>query len=185
MKKVICAAFAAAVVLFVASCASTQQNDPVSQFIRNARRSAPENALIGIGSSTHSNRSLATTAAETRARAEIARQVEAVVTNMITDYTAGSEAEQRALLQFTENITRTLAQQTQRGAIIHDQETINGEQIVVVILTTEALRNGVMSASQSAAALAPHMGSAQWALERMDSALATQNGIQPTVRSND
>jgi len=183
MRKVFFAAFVAVVVLFATSCASVP--DPVSEFIRDARRNAPENALLGIGSSTHSNRSLARNAAEARARAEVARQVEAVVSNMMTDYTAGSEAEQRALLQFTENVTRTLAQQTQRGAAIADEAAINGEQIVVVILTSDALKNGIMSASQSAAALAPHMGSAQWALERMDNALATQNGLEPVVRRND
>jgi hypothetical protein len=158
---------------------------PVSDFIREVRRGAPENAMLGIGTSNHSNRGLARTTAEARARAEIARQVEVVVRNMINDYTAGSEAEQQALMQFTETVTQTLAQQTQRGAIVRDENLIGGEQITVVMLTRDAMSNELMSASQSAAALAPHMGSAQWALERMDNALATQNGLEPVVRSHD
>ena len=161
------------------------QADPVSEFIRAVRRTTPENALIGIGSSSHSNHRLAISAAESRARLEIARQVEAVVTSMISDYAAGSEAAPQALRQFTESVTRTLAQQTQRGAVIADFNRINGEQIVIVTLPIESLRDGLMSASQSAAALAPHMGSAQWALERMNDALAMQNRLEPVVRRND
>ena len=193
MKKVFFVALVAAATI-MASCGSGtapvavapgRQQDPVSLFIRDARRSAPENALLGIGSSNHNNRSLARQAAEARARADIARQVESVVKSMINDYTAGSEAETNALLQFTESVTQVLAQQTQRGAVIHDEDVINGETIVVVILTSDAMRNGVMSASQSAAALAPHMGAAQWALDRMDNALATQNGLEPVVRRQD
>jgi len=190
-RTVVVAALVAAVAIVATSCGSSpaqapaQDNDPVSQFIREVRRGAPENALLGIGTSSHSNRGLARTTAETRARAEIARQVEVVVKNMITDYTAGSEADQNALLSFQENVTRTLSQQTQSGAIIRDETSINGEQIVIVMLTTDALRNGVMGASQTAAALAPHMGSAQWALDRMDQALSQQNALPPVLRNND
>ena len=190
-RTIVVAALVAAVAIVATSCVSgpapapAQDNDPVSQFIREVRRGAPENALLGIGTSSHSNRGLARTTAETRARAEIARQVEVVVKNMITDYTAGSEADQNALLSFQENVTRTLSQQTQSGAIIRDETNINGEQIVIVMLTTDALRNGVMGASQTAAALAPHMGSAQWALDRMDQALSQQNALPPVLRNND
>jgi hypothetical protein len=190
MKRGLLAALAATVAFAAASCGTapaTQapQTDPVSDFIREVRRGAPENALLGIGASNHSNRSLARSSAEARARAEIARQVEVVVENMITVYVAGSEADQNAVLSFQEDITRTLTQQTQRGAIIRDEVFINGEQVMIVMLTSDALRDGIMTGSQAAAALAPHMGSAQWALERMDQALATQNGLEPTVRRQD
>ncbi|MCL2609909.1 MAG: hypothetical protein FWD94_08415 [Treponema sp.] len=191
MKKVFFVALVA-VAAIMSSCGSgttpaagPRQRDPVSEFIREARRSAPENALLGVGSSNHSNRNAARTAAEARARADIARQSEAVVKNMVNDYTASSEAEPQALLQFTESVIQTLAQQTQRGAVIIDEDVINGETIVVVILTSESMRNGLLSASQSASALAPHMGAGQWALDRMDAALANQNGLEPVVRRQD
>ena len=192
MKRTIAvAAIVAAVAIAATSCVSGPApaagpvNDPVSDFIREVRRGAPENALLGIGTSNHTNRGLARTTAETRARAEIARQVEVVINNMILDYTAGSEAQQAALLSFQQNVTSSLAQQTQRGAIIQDETNIGGEQIVIVVLTTDALKNGVMGASQSAAALAPHMGNAMWALDRMDQALSQQNALPPVVRNAD
>ena len=185
------AAMAAAAVL--AACGSIpgigigggRGSDPVSDFIMEARMRAPENAILGIGSSTHSNRSLARATAETRARAEITRALDSMVNNMITDYTAGSEAEQRALLQFSETITQALARSQLRGAIIHDEISINGEQIVIVLLSAQNSINEIMSANASAAALAPHMANAQWALERMENAFEQHNMAPPVVRDRD
>jgi len=192
MKKTIFVTMVAVAVLFVtAACTSTPPAappaaaDPVSDFIREVRRTAPENALLGIGTSNHSNRNLARVAAETRGRAEIARQVDVVVRNMVEDFTAGSEAEQQALLQFTMNVTQTLTQQAQRGATVRDEANIAGEQITVVMLTREALNEGLMSAHQSHQALAPHAGAAMWGLERMDRALNEQNTAPPVLRNYD
>jgi len=193
MKKISAVlAIAVVVTLAFAACATAPaappQPDPVSEFIREVRRGTPENAILGIGTSTHANRGLARTTAETRARAEIARQVDVSVRNMILDYTAGSEAEMQALLQFTESVTQTLTQHAQRGAVIRDENFINGEQITVVMLSEDSLRQGLLNASQSAAALAPHMGNAMWALDRMNEALGTINAAEtanPTLRNFD
>jgi len=192
MKRitVVLAVAVAATLGFVAcgSAPAQPQPDPVSEFIREVRRGTPENAILGIGTSTHANRGLARTTAETRARAEIARQVDVTVRNMIMDYTAGSEAEMQALLQFTESVTQTLTQHAQRGAIIRDENFINGEQITVVMLSEDSLRQGLLNASQSAAALAPHMGNAMWALDRMNEALGVMNAAEtanPTLRNFD
>ena len=182
-----------AAALIAVSCASAPppaaapvaQADPVSEFIREVRRGAPENALLGIGTSTHSNRGLARTTAETRARAEVARQVEVVVRNMVEDFTAGSEAEQGALLQFTTNVTQTLTQQAQSGAIIRDETFINGEQITVVMFTRDAMNNGLMNAHQASQALAPHANAAMWAVDRMDRALGAEISLEPTIRNHD
>jgi len=183
-------ALVAMVALAVTACntspaAAASASDPVSDFIREARRGAPENALLGIGTSNHSNRGLARTTAETRARAEIARQVDVVVRNMITDYIAGSEAEPQALLTFQESVTQTLAESQLRGAVIRDELNVNGEQITIVMLSSSNVANEIMSASQSAAALAPHMGAAMWALDRMDRALSEQNLAPYVIRSHD
>lgn len=194
MKRtsVIALALAVSVGFVAMSCGGTPpppgeivQEDPISNFIRETRRAAPENALLGIGTSTHSNRAMARTVAETRARAEIARQVDVVVRNMVTDYMAGSEADAQATLSFQESVTQTLAQQAQSGAIIRDEINVNNEQVTIVMLTTDALRNGLLGASQAASALAPHMGGAQWALERMDQALNAQNAQEPVLRNHD
>ena len=188
--SIIILVLAVSMAFFATSCgsapaASMVQPDPVSDFIRETRRNAPEDALLGIGTSTHSNRSMARTTAETRARAEIARQLDVVVRSMITDYMAGSEAEPGALLSFQESVTQSLAASQLRGAIIRDELNFGGEQITIVMLSSSNVVNEIMSASESAAALAPHMGAAMWALDRMDRALSEQNLAPAVVRNHD
>jgi len=183
-------ALAVSVAFFATSCGSAPaappvQADPVSDFIREVRRNAPENAILGIGTSTHANRGMARTTAEIRARAEIARQVDVMVRNMVLDYTAGSEAEQQALLQFTEGVTQTLAQQAQQGAIVRDELNIGGEQITIVMFTGEAFGSGLMDAHAAAAVLAPHANQAMWAAERMNRFLAEQAEAEPVLRNHD
>ena len=194
-RKFVVIALAAAVAFVAASCGSAPAPapapapaahvDPIGDFIRDVRRNAPEDALLGIGTSTHSNRAMARTVAETRARAEITRQLDVSVRNMITDYIAGSEAEPEALLSFQENITQTLATSQLRGAVIRDEMSIGGEQITIVMLSSSNVANEIMTASQAASQLAPHMGSAQWALDRMNSALVEQNAAPPVIRNHD
>ena len=183
-------ALAVSMAFFAASCGSAPatppvQADPVSDFIRETRRNAPEDALLGIGTSTHSNRAMARTTAETRARAEIVRQLDVVVRSMITDYMAGSEAEPEALLSFQESVTQTLAASQLRGAVIRDELNVGGEQIAIVMLSGSNVANEIMSASESAAAIAPHMGAAMWALDRMDRTLSEQNLAPAVIRNHD
>jgi len=184
-RTVVVAALVAAVAIVATSCGSSPAqatNDPVSQFIREARRSAPEGAILGIGTSNLPNMAIARSTAEARARAEIARQVEVVVTNMIEVVTIASEAERDALLSYQSDTTRTLANQTQQGATIFDENVINGNQITIVILTVDALRNGIMGANESMSKLSPHAGAAFFSLDRMDAELAKQNALPPVVR---
>ncbi|MCL2600096.1 MAG: hypothetical protein FWD88_02820 [Treponema sp.] len=187
MKRFAVVALAVAVTFVVTSCgsppapAAQPAEDPVSAFIRETRRNAPENALLGIGTSTHSNRAQARSTAELRARAEVVRQLNVVVRNMVTDYMAGSEAEPQAMLSFQESVTQSLAESRLQGAIVRDETNIGGEQVVIVMLTTDNIASEIMSASQSAAALAPHMATAQWALERMNQALTEQNDLPPVI----
>jgi len=159
--------------------------DPVSEFIRETRRTTPEDALLGIGTSNHSNRAMARTVAETRARAEIVRQLNVMVSNMVTDYMAGSEADQAAMLSFQESITQTLARSQLRGAVIRDEINIENEQVTIVMLASSNVATEIMEANQAAAALAPHMANAMWALDRMDRALADQTQAPYVIRNHD
>jgi len=176
---------AAAAVAVSCGSAPAPTGDPVSDFISETRRNAPENALLGIGTSTHSNRAMARNVAEIRARAEIARQLDVVVRNMVTDYMAGSEAEPEALLSFQESVTQTLAESQLRGAIIFNERSINGEQVTIVMLTSDNIAAEIMSAHQSAAALAPHANAAMWGVDRMERALSEQNALPPVMRDHD
>ncbi|MDR0387695.1 MAG: LPP20 family lipoprotein [Treponema sp.] len=79
---------------------------------------APEDALWGIGNARQSNIQMSTTMAETRARADIARQLNTIVEGMITDYTrdANMGTANQASIGLQESINRQLAQAQLAGA---------------------------------------------------------------------
>jgi len=193
MKRMFVAlAVAASVALIATSCGTAPAagpaavaGDPVGDFISEARRNSNENALLGIGTARHSNRALATQTASARALADLARQLNVVVSNMITDYIAGSEADPSAMLAFQESVTQTLARERLVGARPIAERMIDGEMVVIIELAPDNAATNIMSASQAATALAPHMGAALWALDRMDDALAQQNREPPVVRGYD
>jgi len=187
-------ALVASMALVATSCGTTapaaapvaDAGDPIGDFIWEVRRDAPENALVGVGVASHTNRALATSTGQARALADLARQLNVMVTNMITDYIAGSEADQSAMLAFQESVTQTLAREQIRGATPGRERMFPGNQLVVtMVLAPNSAANNIQSASASAAALAPHMGAAMWALDRMDNALAQQNMAPPVVRDYD
>jgi hypothetical protein len=71
--------------LVSAGCTTTKtglQNYPTE--IRKAAFGAPEGTLVGVGQSENNN-PVAKSIAETRARADIARQMGTVIRNMVTD----------------------------------------------------------------------------------------------------
>jgi hypothetical protein len=62
------------------------------------------------------------TISATRGRAEISRQMDSFVKNMVRDYTAASEVDPSAVLAFQENITVALSQSRLQGAGVVDQD---------------------------------------------------------------
>ncbi|MDR1637288.1 MAG: LPP20 family lipoprotein [Treponema sp.] len=79
---------------------------------------APEDALWGIGSAKQSSQQMSMTMAETRARADIARQLSTTVEGMITDYTrdANMGTANQASIGLQESINRQLSQAKLTGA---------------------------------------------------------------------
>jgi hypothetical protein len=79
---------------------------------------APEDALWGVGSAKQSSTQMSMTLAETRARADIARQLSTVVEGMITDYTrdANIGTANQATIGLQESINRQLSQAQLTGA---------------------------------------------------------------------
>jgi len=181
MKKTYLVIAALLVALMVVACGSTgpsggttpQQSSGsgLPDIVRRARQNRPEGVVIGIGSSNLGSQSQAKGAAETRARAEIARALESMVTNMIRDYQAASEADPSAQLSFQEEITTTLAKSKLQGAEIVDEDYVNGVYYVVIHLDKNRAAREMNNAVQSAAKLAiPAMASFN-AEERMNDAL--------------
>jgi hypothetical protein len=114
----------------------------VPDFVREAVRNAPEDALVGIGTANLSSISQSRTIAATRARAEISRQVDTVIRDMIRDFQATSEADPDSTLAFQENITLALSQSRLQGSSVVDEDRDqDGNYWCVVMLTKgEAVR---------------------------------------------
>jgi hypothetical protein len=164
MKKIIGLCVALALGLF--SCASTGNSGSrpavtaaaerkisgrVPDFVRNAVKNAPENALVGIGTAKLASISQSRTIAATRARAEISRQLDTVIRDMVRDYQASSEVDPASALAFQENITLALSQSRMQGAsVVEEDMDDNGSYWCVVMLTKgEAAREVNQATAQA------------------------------------
>jgi len=192
MKKLnyIIAATLTALVL-LASCASnasggnsSSRRDGLPDIVRNARRNAPENVLIGIGSAKLATQHQSRTVAETRARAEISRAMDSMMQDMVRDYVASSEVAPNDRLAFQENITVSLSKSRLQGAVIHDEDWIDGTYYVVMYLNkTDVVRE--INQAQAAARLAvPAMASFN-AESRMNAAFDREYARELRVADRD
>jgi hypothetical protein len=164
------------ILLLILGCASASRNntsahrgDELPDIVRNARRNAPEDVLIGIGSATLASQSQSRLMAETRARAEISRAMDSMVQEMVRDYQASSEVAPRDAIAFQENITVTLSRSRLQGAVINDEAWINGTYYVVVYLNKADVVREINQAQAAARLAVPAMASFN-AEDRMNSA---------------
>jgi hypothetical protein len=190
MKKILVFALTAAVLLALSGCGSSEPatlppSQPAStspaglgggvpQFVNDAYINASEDVLIGIGTykigADASKMSTGMTFAQTRARADIARQLQSIIKNMITDYTATSELDPEASLSFQESVTQALAKADLKGAkVIASQTDTNGLLWVVMEYSKSAAASDY-SAATAAAKLAVPAAAAFDAMARMDNA---------------
>ena len=191
MKKTLFVALAAAVVFATVSCGTTQRaasgrsvGGVVPEFVREALTNVPENALVGIGTANLPSLNQSRTIAQTRARADISRQLNSVISEMITDYTASAETDPSAALAFQETITTALSRSTLVGATtVNEDATENGDYWVVMILTQDNAAREIANAAESAARLSPGANAAMWAEDRMNAAL-NNNAQAPLQVSN-
>ena len=162
MKKNLFISVCLLAVLFM-SCAtaankSSSQGRSVSnripQVVRDAVKNAPEDALVGIGTARMASLNQSRTISATRARAEISRQMDTIIRDMVRDYTAGSEVDHSAVVSFQENITVALSQSRLQGASIVDElEDERGNYWTIVMLSktsTVAEINQAVAASKLA-----------------------------------
>ena len=169
MKKIIGIAVALCLVLGFSGCASSgggsgkgerKIGGNVPQFVKDAVKKTPEDALIGIGTARAASLSLARTTATTRARAEISRQMNSMIQDMVRDYSAGSEVDPKAALSFQENITVTLSKSTLIGStIIEEDQDKEGNYWVVVMLSKSNTVKEITQAQAAARLAVPAMAS--------------------------
>jgi hypothetical protein len=116
-------------------CAVLAQAQRVPQFVKDAHKNAPEDALVGVGIAKMQTLGMSKTIAATRARAEISRQLSTIIKDMIRDYFRASEADPSAVESFQENITVALSQsRLQRARVIGEDIDTSGNYWVVIML---------------------------------------------------
>jgi flagellar basal body-associated protein FliL len=154
----------------------------VPQFVNDAYLKASEDVLIGIGTykigNDMSKMSMGKTMAETRARADLARQLQSIVKNMITDYTATSELDPSAAASFQESITQALAKADLKGSKTVAMNTQDGLLWLVMEYSKSAAANDY-NAAAAAAKLAVPAAAAFDATARMDTAFDKAAGGGP------
>jgi len=152
-----------------ASCASSASasdgrarkvNARVPQFVKDAVKKAPEDALVGIGTARMASLSQSRTISATRARAELSRQMDSIMRDMVRDYTAGSEVDHSAVMSFQENITVALSQARLQGASVVDEDTDEaGNYWTVVMLNKTSTVQEINQAAAAAKLRVPAMAS--------------------------
>ena len=145
-------------VLILIGCASdkpaTAAQGGMPDWVLKARRDAPEDVIVGIGTAKLATMNQSMTTSETRARGQIVRAMNSMVRSMVEDYTASSEVEPSAAVAFQQQIETTLAKATLSGATIVDQNSDTSGQWWTIIYFNKAGAGREISQAQAAAKLA-------------------------------
>jgi len=188
MKRFVVILFALCLAFAVIGCASPPPAQPqqtgLPDIVRNARRNAPEGVLIGIGQARMATPAQSRTFAENRARAEIARALDSMVSNMIEDYVAGSEVDHSAVVSFQQEVTQSLARSRIQGAVIADEDWVDGTYYVVMHLSKADVAREITQAQAQAQLAVPAMA-ASLAIDRMDAAFDRQSAQELRVADRD
>jgi hypothetical protein len=129
-------------------------------FVKESLKGAPEDVLVGVGTAKLNSLSQSRTLAANRARAEISRQLNTIVQDMIRDYQASSEVDPESAVSFQENITVSLSKAELTGSTIAGEgEDENGNYWCVVMLNKADVAKGINQASAAAKLAVPKMES--------------------------
>jgi len=187
-KKIILIAGIILLAFSFGACKSAPKAAPkklngVPDFVNDAFLAASEDVLIGIGTyKTGGDPAKVGTGkpyAEARARADISRQLQSIIENMITDYTANSELNPKAAISFQENITRALSKSELKGSKTVRMGTDSNGVLWIVMEYSKSLAADDFNAAQAAAKLAVPAAAAFNALERMDKQFDKMSGGGP------
>jgi hypothetical protein len=188
MKKSFVLGAAVVALLWLAGCASAsgrmgQGLSGVPGFVNEAYLNASEDVIIGVGTyrvgNDMSKMGTGKTFAETRARADIARQLDSIVRNMVNDYTATSEIDPDAAVSFQESVTQALSRAELKGAkTVKLDRDDNGLLWVVMEFSKSAAAAEVNQAANSAKLAVP-AAAAFDAVRRMETAFTKEAGGGP------
>jgi len=179
MKRILIVCVCLLAVFMTVSCASTKKaasstdkpftatsqsgrkvNSSIPQSIRDALTNIPEDVLIGVGTAKMASLSQSRTISQTRARAELSRQMDTIVRDMVRDYTSGSEVDPSAVLSFQESITVALSQARLQGSVpVAEEQDANGNYWMAVSLSKTNIVNEINQAVAAAKLKVPKMES--------------------------
>jgi len=145
-------------------------NSGFPKFVKDAVIKCPEDALVGVGSARLATLSQSRTVAATRARADLSRQMNTMIQDMVVDYQAGSELDHSAALAFQENFTMALSKSTLVGSVTADEDMDANNNYWMVIYLSKANVVNEINQAQAAAKLAVPAAAAFDANRRMDNA---------------
>jgi hypothetical protein len=132
----------------------------VPQFVKDAVKNAPEDALVGIGTARMSSTSQSRTFAATRARAEISRQILTLMQDMIRDYTASSEVDPDTAIAYQENFTLALSKSALQGSsVVNEDMDDNKAYWVVVMMPWDGAKKEISQAAAQAKLAVPKAAS--------------------------
>jgi hypothetical protein len=151
--------------------------------VNEAYLNASEDVLVGVGTykigNDVSKMGTGKTFAETRARADITRQLSTIVRNMVNDYTAASEIDPDAAVSFQETVTQTLSKTELKGAKTVKMDRDNNGVLWVVMEFSKSAAATEVNQAVSAARLTLPAAIAFDAQDRMDAAFAKEAGGGP------
>ncbi|MDR0441880.1 MAG: hypothetical protein LBH44_00565 [Treponema sp.] len=132
----------------------------VPQFVMDAVNNAPQDALIGVGSAKFATISISRTTSATRARAEIARQINKVTIELVRNYSIINKTDTSAETIFRETITMSLSNAVLSGVSIIEQDMDDeGAVWTVVMLEKSSLINHINGVQGEAKDAVPLMAS--------------------------
>ena len=171
MKRIIVGVAALCVLLMFFGCASdtaSASQGGMPDWVLKARRDAPEDVIVGIGSAKLATTNQSMNTSETRARTQIVRAMNSMVSNMIEDYTASSEIDTSAAVAFQQEITVSLAKSQLSGARVVEQNADPSGNWWTVIYYSRSQVSRDINQAQAAAKLAVPAALAFNAEARMD-----------------
>lgn len=124
------------------------------QFVKDALKKVPEDALVGVGSAKLANMSMSRTVAKTRAEYGIINLINPMMKNIVDDYTANSQIDQRIALSFYEKFISYLSNPQFTGLKIIAEDMDSDSRYWVVAIMNKADYIKEINQAQAAAKLA-------------------------------
>ena len=151
MKRCSVVLAVAVALVLIASCATGPDGERVPEWVLNPP--VVSDFYYGVGYANQANLTLSKRVAETRARADIASQIEVTIQEVVSIYTqeAGT-GDSSQLIEFAEVATRQITDQSVAGAVVHSMHLMDdGGVWILAVYDIEAAKAFVAEALETAA----------------------------------